>query len=55
MELSSRGSERVDMLLDEASVTGTAMLWLLFWQKEKQRCIMLLANLICNNCKMLNP
>jgi UDP-N-acetylglucosamine enolpyruvyl transferase len=38
------------MLLDEASVTGTAnIVMAAVLAKEKQRCIMLLENLICSS------
>jgi UDP-N-acetylglucosamine 1-carboxyvinyltransferase len=42
------------MLLDEASVTGTANIVMAAEQKEKQLFIMLPVSLICLVCKMLN-
>jgi UDP-N-acetylglucosamine 1-carboxyvinyltransferase len=43
------------MLLDEASVTGTAnIVMAAVLAKEKQLFIMLPVSLICSSCKMLN-
>jgi UDP-N-acetylglucosamine 1-carboxyvinyltransferase len=58
MELRLKGSDRgVDMLLDEASVTGTAnIVMAAVLAKEKQRCIMLFVEpylqQLCKNAKL---